>query len=191
MYIGKLFDNYDIDFPIEKDLSIIIGENDSGKTQILYLLKEYFENLGENVVLLSENRKVMIDEDDILNIDISNKLMYKNSLKQTIEHRYDINDPFVFDNHKKGDYIKSGYMQLLNMYYYLALQPNDSIIMIDIIEINLHVILQAVIVNDLIKIFNFKKLIITTHSLEVIKWIDKNNVISIQNIVKLHNDIKN
>lgn len=186
MFIGNLFETHAVNVDIDNNLIIFTGMNGSGKTETMKLLQQYFKDNGEHVIYFPEDRILQINEKDMLSIDVANALLGQCSLKKSIEKRYDIEDQFAFEGCKKGEFINSGYLQLINFFYYLSACCNsDSIVIIDNIERSLHMIIQKVLLEDMLGLFNMKKLIITTYSPMIIKE-HRKNVVDITDCVKLY-----
>lgn len=153
MIIGKLFDEYSIDFPLEKEIVAIVSENSTGKTKLLELLNEYLlkNNHDEKTIYLPEYRTKEFSSKDI------------NALKMLLrlqEKSYDESDFEFSKYYKKGTYITSGQEQFVNMIYHASLCDN---LLIDFPERNLDIYKQKKLINSIFK-FNLKRLIIVTHS---------------------------
>lgn len=186
MYIGKIFNKYPVNFDMDRKVTIITGLNGSGKTKTLELLNDYFINKGENVLFFPARRRLTITKEDIEKLDTMSKLLNENTLKDLIEKRYDISDPFAFEHCKHGQYINSGYLQLINFWYNIALfEKQDVIVLIDLIEVSLHPLIQEVFIQGLLEFNKIKKLIITTHSPFIIQEF-KDEVINIKECLELH-----
>lgn len=180
-HIGKLFERYDVEFPVENTLSVIHGTNGTGKTKTLELLKEYFEEKGENVIYFEADRNFTVKEEDVKALMMTNILLEEN-------------DPFTkcgikleklhfFDQY--GEHITSGFMQLINLFCNIYFAEKDSIIIIDNIERSLHISIQRIIIDVLLDIKKVKKLIVVTYSPSIVAECSKDEVVDIKNCVKI------
>lgn len=187
MYIGKLFNKYDVNVPIKDRLNIIIGDNGSGKTKVLELLKDYYIENGENVLYFSSDRFIEFGKEDMDAYDVSEKLLGKNSLRERIELAYDISDPFSYEEIEYGKHIDCGYLQLINFFYKIAIDPRDNlIVIIDYIERSLHLLIKRQIINDLLKFLKIKNMIISIYSPSIVENGHQDKFISIEDCVKLY-----
>lgn len=182
MMIGKLFDKYEVNFPVENDLSIITGMNGTGKTQTLLLLKKYFEEQGENVLYFPADRKSNVTIEDLDAFEV----MYALSSGESLLTKYDLKSPLMADDLAEvyGDYIRSGFVQIANFYCNIMKAKPNTIVLIDTPERSLHVLIKRHLINDLIKMQSVKKLIVVTHCPEILGSYWDNNV-DIENCVKL------
>ena len=168
MYIGKIF-NCDLNFPIENDISILIGTNGSGKTHTLNYLKQYFENNGENVLYFPDYR--YFTSEPYKTKDIINSFIVMKKLTNEIIHinsdylEYDLNK--LYSYHNKPIY--NGIIQWINFMGNILLdQRNDKIVIIDTPETNMDITLRRQLLDDILSIGSIKKLIVCTHAPEII-----------------------
>jgi predicted ATP-binding protein involved in virulence len=161
-HIGKLFNRYDVNFPVDESLTIVIGSNGSGKTKTLELVTEYFTKKGENVLYFPSDRYLSIDQDQIDSVLTMHKLIDNN-----VFERFGINH--VNLNHYEKGYITSGHVQIMNMLCPIMLNPDrEYVVIIDEPERNLHLTNKRKIVDVIYDLKNVKKLILSTHSPEVV-----------------------
>lgn len=175
----KLFGNK-VEFPINEDLVIIHGYNGTGKTKTLEILKRYFEKQNENVIYFDIDRCLNITKEQAVGVITMYNLMSDNPLK-----KIDISlDDFRYFP-KIGEYINNGHLQIINMITQIELANKQSIVLIDCPEINLHISLRKLFINIITSMNKVKKLIVVTHSPEIITY-NLDNAIDIENCVKLY-----
>ena len=174
-YIGKIFNEYNVKFPLENKLSIIIGENGTGKTKSLECLYDYLiENEDCKTIFLEEYRFKLFNKDDIASLKMLIKLqeIEIDDSCFNIDHNY----------YQLGEFLTSGKEQFLNMLYAASKCINGNLL-IDLPESNLSLHLQGQLINTLLS-FDLKRLVIVTHSPEILgNYYDK--AIEIDDIVKL------
>ena len=169
-YIGKIFEQYPVNFPIDNELTIIHGANGSGKTQILNLLNEYFTKERENILFFPYNRILTIKDEQLLSVYTMLKVIGENDLFSKYGLKYELVDNL---NAYYEYPIFSGFFQLINFVCNIMLGPDNQIVLIDEIENNLSITIQRNLIKDLIEIKKIKKLIVTTHSPSILSdlWI--------------------
>jgi predicted ATP-dependent endonuclease of OLD family len=160
MFIGKLFDRYDVNLDIEREDTFLVGFNGSGKTQTLNLLNQYFINQGENVLYFTDNRRLKMPSEQILADMMAYKLQGK---QKDIFSKHNIKfDLLDFKNNV--DYIGAGFIQLVNFYCSIIEGGENLIVLIDEPERNLHISEQYDLIDNIIAFPNVKKVIVATHS---------------------------
>jgi predicted ATP-dependent endonuclease of OLD family len=174
----KLFNKYPVKFPIEEDLIILIGENGTGKTKTLEAVNEYFKEHGENTLYFPYNRKLTVTKEDIIKTKSMSKLLNIN-----IFDTFDIKLNRL-QYIKKGTFINSGFVQIINFITNIMFLKEESIILIDLPEKSLHTTIRRKFINEIQKLPNIKKLIIVTHSPEIIVE-NSGSAIDIEYCVKL------
>jgi predicted ATP-dependent endonuclease of OLD family len=161
----KIFDAYEVSFPLENKLSIVIGENGTGKTQILKALKRHFEEENKKVIYLGDNHL----SKEMRNID-------DNVMKQeSVFKKYDIQSDKLDIKDMEGEFIYSGKVQLANLFCLLQQSRKEKVIVvIDEPERNISLGHQSAMLEDILKYPNVEKLIVSTHSPEILsKWYDE------------------
>ena len=155
----------------ENKYSIIIGKNCSGKTVILNLYKNYFEEKNFNVIYFPTYRTLQVSKEEIQAFDVLRKLSNKPTIIEYLNEACDMKDDFALDNYIPGNTITCGYLQMINFLYTIsyAIQKNKNnkpfILLIDNFELNLHVLMRYKFLNDLLSWVNIDKIIVTTYDL--------------------------
>lgn len=181
MFIGKLFNRFDVNFDIDKKITYLFGVNGAGKSQILNLLNTYFKKHGENVLYFPDNRKLDITSEEILSIMMAYRLQSK---EKNVFSKYNIKYNLL-DIKNNSTIIVSGFIQLVNFFCKIINGDKNLIVIIDEPERNLSVVFQKTLIDDIASFSNVKQIIIATHSPEIIgKNYDR--CININNIVKLY-----
>lgn len=152
-----------VDFPLEKDLIILIGENGTYKTKTLEKIKSYFQENGEKVLYFSEERFVNFTKEDIENWLIVDTLSSKN-----LSAEYDLNKILNYKFPVKGSFIKEGSFQLVNFFYNIYKQEEKFNLIIDTPETNIHLSRKKNLINDLLSLDSVNKLIVATHCPSII-----------------------
>lgn len=182
--IGVLFNKYPVIFPksiLENNETIAIhGENGSGKTKTLELLAEYYKNKGENVIYFPVERIFNLTSEQVESMLVMSSILDENDIFKKLDIQL---NPWDYEN-QQGNYISSGYLQLVNFIGTIMFAKKESIVLIDTIEINLHYSIKQIILDVLSKLDNTKKLIATIYQPETIS---KNNcqAIHIKKFVEL------
>ena len=120
----KLFNKYQIEFPLNDKTVIIIGPNGSGKTKLLENVRDYFYEKGENVLYFPNDRLLTITYEDYQNaVDKLDSIVLANTLGEkkftNIIKKWKLSEQ---DNptlkrdleYQYGTYINSGSMQATN-----------------------------------------------------------------------------
>ncbi|MFW6007688.1 MAG: hypothetical protein ACOCP8_00370 [archaeon] len=160
-YIGKLFNKYKVNFPIEEDIVIIIGMNGTGKTKTLELLRNYYLNNKDNVLYFPSDRILTITKDDAESVETSIETMLKLMGSQYPIYFKDYRN---FKYTKKGEYINNGILQFQNFVTNIALGGKNLKVLIDMPEINLDLNKENLFIKTLTLFSNIKQLVIVTHS---------------------------
>jgi predicted ATP-dependent endonuclease of OLD family len=161
-HIGKLFDKYDVNFPIDDPLIIITGMNGSGKTKVLELVNEYFKEKSEDVLFFETERCLSINQDQIDSVLTMSKLINNNVFEKFGIERVNL-------NHYEKGIITSGHVQIMNMLCPIILNPDKNyVVIIDEPERNLHLSNRIKLIDVIYDLKNVKKLIVSTHSPEVV-----------------------
>ncbi len=168
----------------KRPITIIYGFNNTGKTT---LIKQLYNDLklSNNTIFFPSNRKFGFSKEEIDSIDTINSLNNNVNIIDFIKTRYSIEDFFALENIKKHSFITSGYLQVVNYIYTIALHEGspDTILLIDNFELNLHPLLLNKLLIDFINIFNVKHVIVTTFD------IDKYNIMfSIKDIASIKSE---
>jgi len=165
----KLWDLYDIQFPVEKEKVFIHGMNGSGKTHTLLHLKSYFEESGENVLYFPDERVFLLDPEEC------NKIIRKHGglramfgMKEGFIGEHEIDPKQLHLEREYGTYIRRGKVQLINFFCSIMMLEKESVVIIDEPERNLHLMSQNSLISDLLKLRNVKKIIVATHSPSII-----------------------
>lgn len=129
----------EFDVPLNKML-IITGYNDSYKLQLLREIKNYYET-QHDVLYFSEDRRVTISKEIMHSVDIIRALLNMEPLKDSLSKGLDIYDHFALENLTYGQRINCGYLQLINLYYNIAMAPTKISLIIERAELNYHIML--------------------------------------------------
>lgn len=172
----KLFDIFPIKFPVDEQLVMVIGSNGTGKSYMLEAMRDYFIKKGENVVYFPPHRIL-----DITYQDAQKALAALDSLaimSTLSEAHYDLNlfgkwglklDMMEFDMKMYyGNYIGSGFVQLVNFLTKIINAGPDTIVLIDTPETSIHYGIRRNFIDDLLHLGNIKKLIAVTHQPEIL-----------------------
>lgn len=175
----KLFGHYEVKFPINRDLVALYGSNGTGKTLTLEIVKRYFESQGENVIYFPAERSFSVTEEEVASVMMMHML-----LGDSVFQKYGIEFEKLKPFPRVGDYIGSGFHQVINMFCKIALSGDDPIVLMDMPERSLHIHIKRSFIDDLLKFKKIKKLIVITHSPEVISnnyesWVNIENCINL------------
>lgn len=171
-----LFHKYPISWPLDEKLTIITGVNGSGKTKLLESMSEYFIQQQENVLYFPVDRILNIDFfsfktawDKLESINIMNKLC-DDDYDYDLTKKWSINIYALEIYLKMNQYnnIDSGLYQAINFIVNIMNYGDNVIAIIDMLEKNLDMYKKKSIIEDLLHLPNIKKLIVATHSPEVI-----------------------
>lgn len=174
----KLYEEMTVSFPMEEDLTILVGENGSGKTNLLKLLKEHWEEEGKEVLYFPAERLFTKKAHTSLWYLFDDKLLTKYNLKKDLMHPAEM----------EGHYIHSGYYQILNFFgtimNHLEQVNKEVIVIIDEPERNMQLENQSMLLEDILSMGLVNKLVVATHSPFIIdkNWRDK--VINVENCLQ-------
>lgn len=171
-----LFNQYPICWPFEDKLTIITGINSGGKTKLLESMSDYFTEQHEYVLYFPVDRQLNID---FYNFKMAwDKLDSLNIMNRLSESDYDYDftqkwsiDMYTLEVYLKMHqytYINTGLYQAINFVVNIMNSNHNNIVMIDMPEKNLDMYKKRSILNDLLILPNVKKLIVVTHSPEII-----------------------
>lgn len=167
----KIFGEYEVNFPLEESLSILIGENGSGKTKILEALSHHFKKEGKKVIYLPDSRTFSFSDKDAYWLIFEEETANK---EKSLFRKYDIQSDMLDIVNTEGQPIYSGKVQLANIFCLLQQHRNEQIIVIiDELEKNIHLSHQRSLITDMLKYDNIEKLIVSTHSPDVVEhWFE-------------------
>lgn len=171
MFINRcIYDGKPIFFPIDNEISIVFGQNGSGKTLLLQELYQYFLDQKQNVIYLPDERIFDITEGEALRIIYQEKMKNPNN----IFDKYDVNVDLLDLSSQEWNYIRSGHMQIVYMCCKVLSASENTVVLIDEPERNLHLEFQQTLISDLMAIPQITKIVAATHSPAVIceKWVD-------------------
>lgn len=182
-FIGNIFGKYPLTFDTENDISIIHGFNGTGKTKALEMLRNYFEEQGENVIYFPSDRKFNLTKDQVESLEVMWSLTDRN-FYEMFDRRYDFKiHPWDMEG-VYGERIKSGMLNIISFFGTLMLAEKPSVVIIDSIETSIHPVIAKELVSDLFQHKNVKKLIVTAYRPEV--WSKHvTNTISIKELVDI------
>lgn len=161
--IGKMFNKYEVRFPIDNKLTILHGKNGTGKTKVLETLSKYWEEKNRNVLFFAEDRVLKVKKEQIESIFT----MFKMFDDDFFNHA-SIQSALFNIEEEYGFYINRGTTQQLNFYTQIALAGEDVHLLIDYPEKNLDMLAQRKLIKSLLYFENIKKIVIVTHSPEII-----------------------
>ncbi|MDA1675245.1 ATP-binding protein [Bacillus cereus group sp. TH152-1LC] len=151
----KLFNQFEVQFPVDNDLTILIGNNGTGKTTLLKMLKDYYESEEKFVLYFPEQR--------IFNKSISNSLWYL--LIEDKLAKYGVDVKYLDIKQIEDEYIYSGFHQIVNFFgSIMTTEEDDIVVIIDEPERHLSIEFQEMLINDLIQLPNVCKVIVASHS---------------------------
>lgn len=170
MLIGKMF-NKDVFVESERKLTIVIGENGTGKTYFLDTLNDFFKSRDEKVLYFREDRYFHFeDEKDV--VDTLESAEVLNSIIAGGREKIDL-DKMKFElNHLKqykDKYISSGGIQWINFLYNFEKAEQDTNLLIDLPERNLDFMKTNAFLDKVLTYDKFKRIFIATHSPTIIK----------------------
>lgn len=179
----KIWEEYELQFPIERDIACIIGQNGTGKTHLLNHLYDYFKEKGENVVYFEEDRIFdfpLVEAEDLIEKGLRSirKLVGLEDNSFLIKH--DIIKEELFLEREYGKIINRGKIQLLNFYLNIKKQGKDVIVLIDNPEKNIHISARDNLLNDILEMSNVKKVIVATHCPSIVST---DNIVEIDNCI--------
>lgn len=178
--IGVLFGKYPVRFPVEQKVSIIHGYNGTGKTKVLELLNDYYKKQGESVLYFPVDRIFNLSEEEVESIIVMSAMLNEKDIFSMLDIQL---QPWDYEG-KKGKYIDSGYLQIVNFVGTIMLAKKPSIVIIDNVERGLHPLIRKIFLRAILALKNTKKLIVSTYSPEIITNLEK-YVIHIEQCVKL------
>lgn len=157
--IATLVNGYDLYFPIENEVSILIGENGSGKTLSLEALVSYYEEKGENVLYFPEDRGINLPVQRMIQLmeeEMEKETnIYKKFHISLNAHDFSSYDPTI---------VTAGKVQIINFITTIQNELLPSIVIIDFPEKNVDIESQRHIVKTLYEMDNVQQIIVTTHS---------------------------
>jgi predicted ATP-dependent endonuclease of OLD family len=129
-----------------------------------------------------------ITQDEFDKSSVMAQLSGADNIWSIITESYDIFDPLFWNFHQTGQWITDGTSQIYNFFFSIfSDHRKDLVVMIDSIERNLHVLVLRKIIRDITGLKKVKKLIVVTHSPEVVgEWWD--NTYDIKKIVDIYAD---
>ena len=116
--INKLFNYKDIDITFDKNLSILIGENGCGKSTILKMLNNIFNNdfieltkvPFETIFLFLDDEEIIINYSDVIQLEESKHEEFRFVVLDSLKRNNDFNEfyNYIIDklSNKKTSYIK-------------------------------------------------------------------------------------
>jgi len=145
-----------------------------GTDRLLSYCNEKNIDLNSNEVLyLPIDRKILVSKEEIEAYEVMSKLIDEKFNRKNIENMFSISDPFRWNAWRKEKVITSGYEQLLSIIFFILLNGNKKVLVIDHIEKNLHVLTTIYLIRVILNNFNFSDFIFTTYQESVlIKYID-------------------
>jgi len=123
---------------------------------------------SDDVLYLSIDRKILVSKEEIEACEVMCKLMGEEISRQKIEYSFSITDPFRWNAWRKEKEITCGYEQLLSVIFFILLNENKKILIIDHIEKNLHVLTTLHLIKMILSNFNFSDFIFTTYQESVL-----------------------
>lgn len=166
----KLWDKYDLQFPVDQEKTFLIGENGSGKTHTLLHLKTYFEEQGESVLYFPDDRFFSLEPEECYSmLRTSKNLREIVGTEKKFADKYEMNLDTLFLERNYGTYISSGMLQLVNFYCTIEAAPKKSIVLIDEPERNIDYIKRRSLIDTLFNFSNTKKIIVATHCPSIIE----------------------
>ena len=123
---------------------------------------------GKEVLYLPIDRKILVSKEEIEAYEIMSKLMGEKFNRKNIENIFSISDPFRWNAWRKEKVITSGYEQLLSIIFFILLNSNKKILVIDHIEQNLHVLTTIHLIRMILSNFDFSDFIFTTYQESVL-----------------------
>lgn len=165
----KLWNKYDLQFPVDQDKTYLIGENGTGKSHTLFHLKTYFEEQGEPVIYFPDDRFFLLDPDECYSmLRKSKNLRELVGMEKKFTDEYNINLDQLFLEKHYGAYISSGMLQLVNFYCTIESASEKSIVLIDEPERHIDYIKRNNLINTFFNFPNTKKIIVATHCPSII-----------------------
>lgn len=160
----RLWEQYDVSFPTEERLIALLGNNGSGKTQLLNHLASYYEERGERVIYLSDDRYFelpfsMCERIYRQRVGLRQLVGVMGSYVETFEL-----DLVILEQQPTPRPITQGKEQLWNFFLSVYAEPSDCILIIDEPEQNLSLTYQDALVRELLALTPVKQLIVATHS---------------------------
>jgi ABC-type lipoprotein export system ATPase subunit len=160
----KIWNKYNLQFPVDQDKTFLIGENGSGKSHALLHLKTYFEEQGESVIYFPDDRFFLLEPKECYSMLRKSKNVRELvGMEKNFAAQYNINLDTLFLERHYEKYISSGILQLVNFYCTIESAPEKSIVLIDEPERNIDYIKRGTLVDTLFNFSNTKKIIVATH----------------------------
>jgi len=190
MYIGNVF-NYKVNFPLDNEIVIIIGENGSYKTKTIECLNDFLLKNNEDVFFIDEYRSRNYDFSNLekMNERIKNISMYLvlngeykkyNHLIERIE--------YAIEKIKKGSCLSDGEFELVRIFSCLNTEKDikNLTIILDQPEIHLHLSIKKHLI-EFLNEFGFKRIVAVTHCPSIIGGLFK-HIVSIKDIIDYKNN---
>lgn len=155
----------EIDVPLDNKMLIITGYNNPFKLELIRKIKDYYKSLND-VLYFSEDRRITISKEIMESVDTMRALLNIEPLKDSLSKSLDIYDYFALENLQYGQPINSGYLQLINLYYNIAMTPTKLSLIVERVELNYHITLLNYILSSFLdsKITTkFHNIIVTTY----------------------------
>jgi predicted ATP-dependent endonuclease of OLD family len=165
---------------VDDRLIVIPGDIYASETKYLEQTKQNY-NPKDVLYIPRYNRTFLVHKEQMEACTVMKRLMGKHSIKEIIEHNFDMKDEFSYNECDFGKLIDCGYLNLLSLIYAIEFhESQELIVMIDLIELHLHELIRERIIKFLLYFTKIKKLYVTTYSATIIKTysmnIDKNYV---------------
>jgi AAA15 family ATPase/GTPase len=158
-YLGELFDEHPVHFPLDSELIMLTGENGTGKTKVLEMVKDYFEGRGDNVLYFPHDRRFTASKKSIKKL-LMEERMNNNFLKKM---DIDISSYLKFNYIDRGMMISSGIEQLLNFFGNIMDEREDKVVIIDCPERSLHISTLRTLIDCMLDTGKIEKLFIVTN----------------------------
>jgi len=137
---------------------------EGGTDKLLSYCNKNNIDLNSNEVLyLSVDRKILVSKKEIETYEIMNKLIGLKINRKIVEESFDCSDPFRWEDWEKGNEITCGYEQLISIIFFILLNEDKKILIIDHIEQNLHIAVALHLIKTISNNFNFSNFIFTAY----------------------------
>lgn len=118
-------------------------------------IKKY--NFNESEIFNFPNERLVITPEDETYIAdaMARKLANEKTYIELVESKFDISDPFCFENKKIGDRIENGYMKLINILLFLRKDcKSKELITINLCDTRFHMVLAIELIRSITKMSN-------------------------------------